>query len=52
MLEQILHPSIDFGIDTAFILVILVALEAVLSADNAIALASIAQGLKDSKQQR
>ncbi len=52
MLEQILHPSIDFGIDTAFILIILVGLEAVLSADNAIALASIAKGLPDAKQQR
>ena len=51
MLEQILHPSIDFGIDTVFILIILVALEAVLSADNAIALAAIAQGLKDKEQQ-
>jgi YkoY family integral membrane protein len=51
MVDQILHPSIDFGIDTVFILIILVALEAVLSADNAIALASIAQGLKDEKQQ-
>jgi YkoY family integral membrane protein len=51
MLDQILHPSIDFGIDTVFILIILVGLEAVLSADNAIALASIAQGLKDEKQQ-
>lgn len=51
MLDQILHPSIDFGIDTVFVLIILVGLEAVLSADNAIALASIAQGLKDEKQQ-
>jgi YkoY family integral membrane protein len=51
MLEQILHPSIDFGIETVFILIILVALEAVLSADNAIALATIAQGLKDKQQQ-
>lgn len=51
MLDQILHPSIDFGIETAFILIILVALEAVLSADNAIALASIAQGLKNQKEQ-
>lgn len=51
MLDQILHPSIDFGIETAFILIILVALEAVLSADNAIALASIAQGLTDEKEQ-
>lgn len=52
MLEQILHPSLDFGIDTAFILIILVGLEAVLSADNAIALASIANGLPSAKQQR
>ncbi len=51
MLEQILHPSIELGLDTFFILIILVALEAVLSADNAIALASIAQGLEDEKQQ-
>ncbi|AFZ47381.1 Integral membrane protein TerC [Cyanobacterium stanieri PCC 7202] len=52
MLDQVLHPSIDFGIETAFILVILVALEAVLSADNAIALAAIAQGLKDDAEQK
>lgn len=52
MLDQVLHPSIDFGIQTVFILVILVGLEAVLSADNAIALASIAQGLKDEKEQQ
>ncbi len=51
MLEQILHPSINVGIDTVFILIILIALEAVLSADNAIALASIAQGLKDEQEQ-
>lgn len=52
MLDQVLHPSIDFGIETAFILIILVALEAVLSADNAIALAAIAQGLKDKTEQK
>ncbi|WP_069790870.1 TerC family protein [Cyanobacterium sp. IPPAS B-1200] len=52
MLDQVLHPSIDFGIETVFILVILVALEAVLSADNAIALASIAQGLETEKEQQ
>ncbi|MGY6528957.1 MAG: TerC family protein [Cyanobacterium sp.] len=52
MLDQVLHPSIDFGIETLFILVILVALEAVLSADNAIALASIAQGLETEKEQQ
>lgn len=51
MFEQILHPSLDFSVETPFILIILVALEAVLSADNAIALAAIAQGLKDDKEQ-
>lgn len=51
MFEQVLHPSLDFGVETPFILIILIALEAVLSADNAIALASIAQGLEDEKQQ-
>ena len=52
MLDQVLHPSIDFGIQTVFILIILVGLEAVLSADNAIALASIAQGLEDPQDQK
>ncbi len=37
------------GIDTPFMLLILISLEAVLSADNAIALAAIAQGLKDER---
>ena len=40
------------GIEALLLLGILVTLEAVLSADNAIALASIAQGLQDSKLQR
>jgi YkoY family integral membrane protein len=40
------------GIEASFVLLILVALEAVLSADNAIALAAIAQGLEDSTLQR
>jgi YkoY family integral membrane protein len=52
MLEQFLDTYPQFGIDTFFLLVILVALEAVLSADNAIALASISKGLTDSKLQR
>jgi YkoY family integral membrane protein len=39
------------GLKTPLILVILIVLEAVLSADNAIALAAIAQGLKDRKLQ-
>ncbi len=42
----------NIGVETGFLLLILVALESVLSADNAIALASIAQGLSDPKIQR
>jgi len=52
MLDQFLDAYPNFGIDAFFLLVILVALEAVLSADNAIALASISKGLADSKLQR
>ncbi|RMF21454.1 MAG: DUF475 domain-containing protein [Cyanobacteria bacterium J083] len=44
------HPYI--AIESGCVLLILIALEAVLSADNAIALAAIAQGLKDEKTQR
>ncbi len=42
----------NIGAETPFVLLILIALEAVLSADNAVALASIAQGLPDAKMQR
>jgi len=52
MFEQILHPQIHFSVETSLLLLILVALEAVLSADNAIALAAIAQGLKTPEEQR
>lgn len=52
MLEQILHPQLQFNLETSFLLLILVALEAVLSADNAIALAAIAQGLQTKEEQR
>lgn len=52
MLDQFLDFYPNIGIDAAFLLLILVALESVLSADNAIALASIAQGLPDKKMQR
>lgn len=51
MLDQFLDFYPNFGIDAFFLLVILVALEAVLSADNAIALASISKGLEDAKMQ-
>lgn len=52
MIDQILDFSPNIGIETPVLLVVLVALEAVLSADNAIALAAIAQGLEGQKLQR
>src|SRR4028118_1654633 len=52
MLDQVFNLPFDAGIETPLVLLILVALEAVLSADNAIALAAIAQGLEDSQLQR
>jgi YkoY family integral membrane protein len=52
MLDQFLHNSPSFGIDAFFVLIILVGLEAVLSADNAIALASISSGLPEPKLQQ
>ena len=52
MLDQFLDAYPNLGIDAFFLLVILVTLEAVLSADNAIALASISKGLPDAKLQR
>ncbi|NJK67177.1 MAG: DUF475 domain-containing protein [Microcoleus sp. CSU_2_2] len=52
MLDQFLDASPNFGVDAFLLLLVLVALEAVLSADNAIALASISKGLEDEKLQR
>ncbi|MBV8884229.1 MAG: DUF475 domain-containing protein [Chroococcidiopsidaceae cyanobacterium CP_BM_RX_35] len=52
MLDQILHSPLHVGIEVPFILLVLVFLEAVLSADNAIALAAISQRLEDEKLQR
>ncbi len=52
MLDQFLDARPNIGVDTFFLLVILVALEAVLSADNAIALAAISRGLSDLKLER
>ncbi|MBW4470712.1 MAG: TerC family protein [Stenomitos rutilans HA7619-LM2] len=51
MLDQLLD-SPNFGPETLLVLPVLIALEAVLSADNAIALAALAQGLQDSALQR
>ena len=52
MLDQLLDSSLHLGLKTPLLLLILIALELVLSADNAIALASIAQGLPDRQLQR
>ena len=52
MLEESVDYLVDSGVQTPFILLILIVLEAVLSADNAIALAAIAQNLSDPKLQR
>ncbi len=53
MLDQIFdYLNLHFSIEASIVLLILVFLEAVLSADNAIALAAIAQGLEDKKLER
>ena len=52
MLENIIDFPLDSGIETFLLLVILISLEVVLSADNAIALAAISQSLKNSKLQQ
>jgi YkoY family integral membrane protein len=52
MLDQIFNSPFDLGIEAPVVLLILVALEAVLSADNAIALAAIAAGLEGRELQR
>src|SRR5574343_314077 len=52
MLDSLLDSSLTLSLKTPLILLVLIALEAVLSADNAIALASIAQGLGDHQRQR
>ncbi len=51
MLDQVFNSPFDIGIETPLVLLILVALEAVLSADNAIALAAIARGMEDKQLQ-
>ncbi len=52
MFNHVLESAHPIGFDIIFVLVILVALEAILSADNAIALASISNGLPNRKLQR
>jgi YkoY family integral membrane protein len=52
MLDQLFNSPLDIGIETPLVLLVLIALEAVLSADNAIALAAIARGLDGGQLQR
>ncbi|OWY65597.1 hypothetical protein B7486_41025 [cyanobacterium TDX16] len=52
MIDEILNSPYHASIETAAVLTILIFLEAVLSADNAIALAAIAQGLENKKLER
>jgi YkoY family integral membrane protein len=52
MIDKILDAPLAVGTSTPMLLLVLVALEAVLSADNAVALASISQGLSDDKLRR
>ncbi|MGF1515170.1 MAG: TerC family protein [Elainellaceae cyanobacterium] len=52
MLDQLLNYSSNVGVDALLLLPVLIALEIVLSADNAIALAAIAQGLSSQELQR
>jgi YkoY family integral membrane protein len=52
MLDQLSAIASRFDLNTAFLIVILAGLEAVLSADNAIALAALVQGIEDEKLQR
>lgn len=52
MLDQFVETSQTFGVSNLLVLLILIVLEAVLSADNAIALAALVQGIEDEKLQR
>ncbi|HEY9827350.1 MAG TPA: hypothetical protein V6D19_18070 [Stenomitos sp.] len=52
MLDHLPELSTHIGVHTIFLVLILVGLEAVLSADNAIALAALVQGIEDDKLQK
>lgn len=52
MLDQIFQSPFNVGLETLFVLFALVALEAVLSADNAIALAALSQSLHNPRLER
>lgn len=47
MLDQIFNSPFNVGVETLFLLIVLVAMEAVLSADNAIALATLTRTLQN-----
>ncbi|WP_071516434.1 hypothetical protein [Geitlerinema sp. PCC 9228] len=51
MLDQLFELSPNLGLDALFVLLVLVALESVLSADNALALASLSGGLENDQLQ-
>lgn len=52
MIDNLIEYPFSIGLSTPVLLLVLIALESVLSADNAIALAAIAQGLSDEKLRR
>lgn len=52
MLDQLSDLPSMFEVNTVFLVIILAGLEAVLSADNAIALAALVQGIEDDRLQR
>ncbi len=52
MLSNIVNYFTNAGVETYLILLVLILLEAVLSADNAIALAAIAKSIQDPQKQR
>lgn len=52
MLDHIFESPFNIGVEAPLVLLVLVFLEAVLSADNAIALAAIAQGLGSKTQEK
>jgi YkoY family integral membrane protein len=52
MIDKLLDTPFHFDVSTSMTLIVLIGLEAVLSADNAVALASISQGLAEDKLRR
>jgi YkoY family integral membrane protein len=52
MLDRIFNSPFNLGIETLFLLIVLVVMEVVLSADNAIALAALTQTLQHPKLER